>query len=163
MVVDANGVLMGAYDPVTRMFDGHRMVSGLYLIEKSNGRVVATVDASGNLIAFSSMPATLPAHFVVVNGSLVYAANNYNFRRAEFEQRISDEYAEGRLTHNQVLKLRDELAKIASLETRTRSDGTLSLSRSQDIERRFSRVADDLSRYVADTNTKRARIGLRVD
>ncbi len=157
------GTVVGPYDTTVNMVNGQPVPIGTYVIEKTSGRVLATTDASGTLIAFTSVPTTLPAHFLLVNGQLVYTSDDCAFRRAKIEAQITEAYAHGKLSNHDVKELREGLAEIASLETKRKSDGTFSSSTSKRIERRFSEVQADLSKDISEINSKRAKIGIKVD
>jgi hypothetical protein len=165
VVIDpASGSLLGQYDPVKRyIIDGNRpLTAGAYVVEQSSGRVFATADSSGNLVSFTAVPTVVPQNFVIMNNQLVYA-NSFELRRAQIDGQIASQYAAGRLTNHQVKELRQDLAQIAALETHRKGDGTYSSSRTREIERKFADVQSDLNKYIADTNGKRARIGIRAD
>lgn len=157
IVNPTTGVIVGPYSV------GMTVPSGSYVIEQSTGRVIATTDVSGRLVAFTTFPSVLPQRFLVVNGQLVYFSDDYAFRRAQLDQKITDEYAAGRLTHNQAKNLREKLGYIANLETKRKGDLTYSKSTIREIERKFAEVQSNMARNVAETNTRKAKIGLRVD
>ena len=163
VAVDSNGVVLGMYDPATRLLNGQPLIAGSYVIEKTSGQVLATVDSSGNLIAFTSVPSTLPEHFAVVNGQLLYVSTGYPLRRAQLEQQINVDYAAGRLSNRDVKELREKLAEISMLENKRKRDGTYSSSTINSIEHKFACVQSDLAKDVAHINAKRAQIGIRVD
>lgn len=151
------GVVVGPYAT------GAALSAGNYIIDQGTGRVVATADASGRLIALSAMPSVLPQRMLVVNGQLMYYTDDYAFRRAQLDQRITDEYAAGRLTHNQSKILREKLGYIANLECKRKDNLTYSKSTIREIERKFADVNSLMAQDIASTNTRKAKIGLRVD
>ena len=133
-------------DPLTgRTFGeytvGVKLPAGYYVEEKGTGRLVATTDINGVLVA----------------------ATDYATRRALIDQRIQDEYDAGRLTNRQVRDLRADLTKIANIELKVRKDGTLSSSNRRSIEKRFNELGADMSSDIAHTNKKRASLGIKVD
>jgi hypothetical protein len=81
-------------------------------------------------------------------------------RCATIDAEISARYADGRLTNHQVKELREDLAQIAALEAKRKDDGSYSSSRTREIERKIADVQADMAKYIADTNGKRARIGI---
>lgn len=151
------GTLIGPYAV------GSSISAGNYIIDQSSGRVVATSDGSGRLIALSTMPSTLPAKFLIVNGQLVYFNDDYSFRRAQLEAKVTDEYAAGRLTNSQAKELREKLGYIANLQAKRKDNSTYSKSTIREIERKFADVNSMMAHDIADTNTRKAKIGLRVD
>lgn len=157
IVNPTTGVIVGPYTV------GMSVPSGNYIIEQSTGRVLATTDASGRLIAFSGIPSVLPQRFLVINGQMVYFSDDYAFRRAQLDQKINDEYAAGRLTHNQAKVLHEKLGYVANLECKRKGDLSYSKSTIREIERKFADVQSLMAHDVADTNSRKARIGLRVD
>lgn len=160
MAVDPTSGVIGVYDPATRLINGRPLGAGWYVIEQSSGKVVATADTTGNLVAFSTIPTVLPTRFLIVNGNMIYFNSDYAWRRAKLEAQIASEFAAGHLTRHQVDDLRDELAKEASLEAKRKSDGTYSSSTVKDIEKKFAYVQSNLAQDLANTNVKRAKIGL---
>lgn len=157
IVNPATGVLVGPYTV------GTTIPLGSYIIEQNTGRVMATTDATGRLIAFSTFPSVLPQRFLAINGQLIYFSDDYAYRRAQLDQKITDEYAAGRLTHNQAKSLHEKLGYVANLECKRKGDLTYSKSTIREIEKKFAEVQSNLAHDVADTNTRKAKIGLRVD
>ena len=167
-VVLPAGVTYKIVDPtksviVGQYVAGRTITPGYYVIDETTGKVVATVNDSGKLVMLSSMPSVLPHNFLVVDGALVYYSSDYSYRRAKLELEVASEYANGRLTHEQARNLRQKLAVIASLETKRKSDLTYSKGTMKSIERKFADVETYKAKYVASTNTKKAKIGIRVD
>ncbi len=157
IVNPTSGVIVGPYTV------GTSVPSGNYIIEQNTGRVLATTDASGRLVAFSGIPSVLPQRFLLINGQMVYFSDDYAFRRAQLDQKINDEYAAGRLTHNQAKVLHEKLGYVANLECKRKGDLSYSRSTIREIERKFADVQSLMAHNVADTNSRKARIGLRVD
>lgn len=157
-VVDpAKSVIIGEY------VVGQTYTPGYYVIDETSGKVVATVSDAGKLVALGTMPSVLPHNFLVIDGTLVYFSTDYAFRRAKLEQEVANDYAAGRLTHDQTRTLRQKLALIASLETKRKSDLTYSKGTMKSIEKKFAEVETYKAKYVASTNTKKAKIGIRVE
>ncbi|CAN5184398.1 hypothetical protein BH10CYA1_BH10CYA1_40950 [soil metagenome] len=157
IVNPSTGVLLGPYSV------GMSVPSGNYIIEQNTGRVLATTDASGRLIAFTSFPSVLPQRFLLVSGQMVYFNDDYAFRRAQLDQKITDEYAGGRLTNNQAKVLHEKLGYVANLVGKRKGDLSYRRSTIREIERKFADVQSLMAHDVADTNSRKARIGLRVD
>jgi hypothetical protein len=250
VVVDPiTGELRGAYDPTTRLLNGQPLPVGYFITDKITGRVVATVDTSGNIVDITSAPATtvlissidarraalaqmitdaltkgyltadqaaplrveldrlnglyvaanadgtmtlteafpiayglnnltariVPlAHtttvitplvgqrFLLENNVIVYA-DDTAFRRIQLERRIDDEYAAGRLSSKQVSELKKQINDIAYMETRYTHRGEISSSNRKRIEKKFDEVKIDLDKDVAYINSRRSKIGIRVD
>lgn len=164
VVVDpSTGVSRGVYDPVTRMLNGAPVPAGFYVIDQTSGRTMATVDASGNLVTFSTIPTALPEHFMVVDNKLVYFASDYALRRAKIERRINDEYTAGKLSKDQVADLNNKLSEIAALDAKRNSKGELKSATRKRIEKDFEITQSKLDKDIAIINEKRAKIGIRVN
>jgi hypothetical protein len=164
IVVDpSTGLPRGAYDPVTRLLNGQPIPTGYYVVDQPSGKVMATVDTSGNLISFTTIPTVLPQHFVLMNGQVVYFESDYALRRAQLEQRIDDQYKLGHLSNEQVKDLKQSISEITNLQTKTKSDGTLKESTRREIESKFAKVQSELDRDIAKINDKRAKIGIKTD
>jgi hypothetical protein len=164
VVVDpATGLSRGVYDPVTRMINGQPVPAGYYVIDQTSGRTMATVDASGNLVTFSTIPTALPEHFMVVDNNLVYFASDYALRRAKIERRMNDEYTAGKLSKDQVADLNNKLSEIASLDSKRNSKGELKSATRRRIEKDFDSVQSKMDKDIALINEKRAKIGIRVN
>jgi hypothetical protein len=157
VVNPASGVIVGQYSV------GMSVPAGNYIIDQSSGKVLATVDGTGRLLTFSSFPTILPQRFMVINGQMIYFNDDYAYRRAQLDQKISDEYAAGRLTNNQAKLLREKLGYVANLEVKRKSNLTYSKSTIREIERKFADVQSLMAHDIADTNSRKAKIGLRVD
>jgi hypothetical protein len=157
IVNPTTGVLVGPYSV------GMTVPSGNYVIEQNTGRVIATSDLSGRLVAFTTFPSVMPQRFLAINGQLIYFTDDYAFRRAQLDQKITDEYAAGRLTHNQAKTLHEKLGYVANLECKRKGDLSYSKSTIREIEKKFAEVQSMMAHDVAETNTRKAKIGLRVD
>lgn len=100
--------------------------------------------------------------FVVLNKQLTMV-DNTTYRKLQLLQRIDDEYQAGRLSADNVSRLKSQLDQVSSLETRYRVDGELSASRSRTLSMKLDQVDTALGKNIANTNEKRARIGIRVN
>jgi hypothetical protein len=160
VVVNPAGVEVGPYDYTTRLINGQPVPYNAYVIEKTSGRVIATTDTSGNIIAFTTVPTVLPSHFILRNGVLFFLGSDYSARRAQIEAQINADFAAGHLSNRNVKELQEELAEIASLEAKRRSDGTYRTSTARQIEKKFSHLQSEYSEDVAEINSKRAKIGI---
>jgi hypothetical protein len=159
-VVNPTGVVLGPFDYSTRMINGQPLPANGYIIEKSSGRVIATADSTGNIVAFTSVPTVLPDHFIVRNGVLFFLGSDYSGRRAQIEAQINADFAAGHLSNRNVKELQEQLSEIGALESKRRSDGTYKTSTARQIEKKFSRLQADYSEDLAEINSKRAKIGI---
>jgi len=161
VAVNPSGTLLGTYDYATRLLNGAPLPSGCYVVEKPTGRVLATTDASGNLIAFTTVPTALPERFVIKNGVVFFLGSDYSARRAQLEAQINAEFAAGHLSNTDVKELQEKLQEIQALEMKRRDDGTYKSSTAREIERKFARLQSDYAEDIASINEKRAKIGLQ--
>jgi hypothetical protein len=104
----------------------------------------------------------LGARMINTNGQLV-VVNDVDYRRAQLSQKIDDEYAAGRLSTQQVSRLKDQLNVVASLETQYSKNGELSSSKTEKISAKLDNVKINLDHDVANINDKRSKIGLKVN
>lgn len=113
-VVDPiTGTPVGHYDPVARLVDGRTLQSGLVIVDKPSGNLVATVDAFGNIVDVSVAPAT---EVLVVS---------INSRRADLDRQIAQALARGQITAAKAADMRAQLERISANETAFRVNGTL--------------------------------------
>jgi len=159
-VVNPSGVVIGPYDYSTRLINGQPVPVNAYVIEKSSGKVIATTDTTGSIIALSTVPAVLPEHFIVRNGALFFLGSDYSARRAQIEAQINADFAAGHLSNRDVKELQGELSEIQSLEAKRKDDGTYKTSTARAIERKFSHLQSEYSEDLAEINSKRAKIGI---
>lgn len=163
VVVDPASGVSGVYDMTTRLINGRPVPLGSYVIEQSTGKVLATVDASGNFVAINTIPTMLPEHFTVIDGRLMYFASDYDLRRARLNSEIAANYDAGKLSNTQVRDLRERLAEVGSLEAKRKDDGSYSSSTAKSIERKLVLVQSDLAKDISEINSKRAKMGLKVE
>jgi len=161
VAVNPTGSIIGTYDYTSRTINGTPLPLGAYVIEKTSGRVYATTDANGNLVAYTTAPSVLPEHFIVRNGVLFFLGSDYSARRAQLEAQINADFASGHLSNNNVKDLREKLQEIQSLEMKSRGDGTFKSSTAHEIERKFARLQSDYSEDIAEINEKRSKIGIQ--
>ena len=117
--------------------------TGYYVAEVDSGKILAVSQAEGRLVA--------------------YRTSDFAVQRSLIDHRISEEFDEGRLTTDQVEDLREDLVKIANFEVKKRKDGHLSESNCKKVERKINDLLSELNEDIADTNERRARLGLKVD
>jgi hypothetical protein len=161
VAVNTSGTILGPFDYTTRLLNGAPLPLGSYVIEKTSGKVFATVDANGNIIALTTPPPVLPEHFIVRSGAIFFLGSDYSARRAQLEAQINSDFASGHLSNNDVKELREKLQEIQSLEMKRRADGTYKSSTANEIERKFARLQSDYSEDIANINEKRSKIGIQ--
>ena len=81
----------------------------------------------------------LGARMINTNGQLL-VLDDVDYRRAQLSQRIDDEYTAGRLSAQQVSRLKIQLNAVASLETKYRKNGELSSSKTEKITEKLDSV-----------------------
>jgi len=161
IAVNPSGTLLGTYDYAARLLNGAPLPLGCYVVEKTTGKVLATTDPNGRLIAFTTTPTVLPEHFIVRSGALFFLGSDYSARRAQLDAQINTDFAAGHLSNTNVKDLREKLQEIQALEMKRRDDGTYRSSTAREIERKFARVQSDYSEDIAEINEKRAKIGIQ--
>jgi hypothetical protein len=100
--------------------------------------------------------------FVVVNGRLTLL-DKMDFRKHSLLTRCDDEYAAGRLSGQQVSRLKESLNKISADQARYSKNGALSTSKDRKLAVQMDRVQAQMDLNIASINQKRARIGIRAD
>lgn len=249
LVDPITGNVRGNFDPSRGLTDTRMIQSGLVIIDKNTGKLIATVDASGRPIDVTSAPAfdslvvaidsrradlermitdalskgtmsaeqagllradlnkieaeemaakqsggvltysealslalalnglgdrlvpfvqttsitpLLAARIINADGQL-RMVDDIEYRKVQLRQKIDDEYTAGRLSSQQVASLKDQLSVVASLETKYRKNGELSPSKTEKISQKLDNVRTKLDEDVAIINSKRSKIGLKVD
>lgn len=161
IVVDpTRGPLTGTFDVTRRLLNGQPLTSGVYIVEQASGKVYATVDSSGNIVTVSAVPAVVPQNFVVVDGGFYFKSDEFALRRAQLATRIAAEHAAGKLSHEQVKELREDLNEIARLSAQKNRKGEYSSSTKRKIETKFAKLQDSLEKDIAYISKKRANIGI---
>ena len=111
VVVDPlTGITKGAFDPVRKTYD-FALTPGLVVIDNSNNKVVATFDASGNVIALTDAPLFDPL------------LTSIDSRRAEFDRIIRDIKLKGGYDDATIASLVDALNSINAQEVAYRASG----------------------------------------
>jgi hypothetical protein len=100
--------------------------------------------------------------FVTVDGQLTMV-DNVTYRKLQLQRRIDDEFAAGRLSNDQVSKLKSLLNKISILETKYRTDGQLSESKNRILSIKLDQLHSTLETDIAIINQRRSGIGIRVN
>lgn len=118
-VVDPiSGQLIGRYDQSARLVDGRALQSGVVIVDKANGGLVATVDSNGNIVDIGVAPAS--QRLIV----------SLDTRRQDLNRRIDAALASGQMNAAQASSMRAELESIASGDVfRAESVASLNYSR----------------------------------
>lgn len=111
VVVDPlSGAVKGAYD-INRGFLSGSVSPGWVIMDRSSNRVTATFDSAGRIVALTNVPAY---------DSYVTTIDT---RRADLERYIAEGLSLGRITADQAITLRSDLATISSQQTAYRLNG----------------------------------------
>lgn len=111
IVVDPlTGAVKGPYDPI-RGFVSGTLNPGWVVLDRSNNRVLASFDTSGHLVALTTTPA-FDSYVGLIDA-----------RRADLERYINESLSLGKITADQAMHLRSELATITAQEESYRAGG----------------------------------------
>lgn len=137
VVIDPlTGVIKGPYDPIRGYVSGS-INPGWVLLDRSNNRILASFDASGHLVALTTAPAYDP--FVGVIDS----------RRADLERYINESLSLGKISADQAMHLRSDLATIAAQEASYRANGrAITYDEALSIAARLNDLHATLNGYV---------------
>lgn len=112
VVVDPiTGAAAGRYDPVARLVNGRTLQSGVVIVDKPTGNLVATVDASGRIVDVGVAPVT-----DVLMVSL-------DTRRKDLDQQIAESLTKGNLSAARAAVFRADLERISNEEAAYRQSG----------------------------------------
>lgn len=111
VVIDPlTGIVKGPYDPIRGFVTGS-LSPGWVLLDRGNNKVLASFNSSGRLVALS----TAPAYDAYVT--------SIDARRAELERFINESLSLGRISADQAMHLRSDLATITAQEEGYRVGG----------------------------------------
>jgi hypothetical protein len=114
VVVDPiSGALKGMLDPNTRLINGQALAPGMIVSDQVTGRVIAVVDANGNLMDITAAPVT---------SALLSAIDA---RRLELDRLLTDALANGKLTAAQATAMRSEMDRLVAAEVAAQQSGTV--------------------------------------
>ncbi|MBA3992010.1 MAG: hypothetical protein C0469_00690 [Cyanobacteria bacterium DS2.3.42] len=113
VVVDPlSGTIKGPYDPI-RGFSTGSLNPGWVLLDRSNNRVLASFNSSGRLVSLTTVPA-YDQYVATIDA-----------RRADLERYINESLSLGKITADQAMHLRSDLATITAQEEGYRVNGRL--------------------------------------
>ena len=150
-----SGVPYMVVDPLTgKVFADYsasvKVPVGYYIAEKTSGKVVATTDASGNLIAISTAPA--PNVLVQVTE-----------RRTALEQQIADALSRKVVAVTEIQPLQTALADIAAQEVVLKqSGGSVTLAQAAPLAYRLNVIGTQLAPLIKSTTAYTPILGERV-
>jgi hypothetical protein len=140
LVDPITGNVKGNFDPALGLTDMRLVQSGLVIINKDTGNVIATVDSNGRPINVSSAPAF---------DSLVMAIDT---RRSDLERMITDALSKGTINAEQAGNLRADLSKIESEELAAKqSGGVLTYSEALSLALALNSLGDRLMPFAQTT------------
>lgn len=167
----------GGYDEATILGLSSDLdrVNAQYVAYKSSGRpltyaeelsLAVQLNSLGDRLApFSKTTVFTPligARFVSTDGSLV-VVDKFGGRNLAMQRRIDSEYAAGRLSNNQVARLKQELNDITTKQAQYTKGGKIKDSKQRILTEKLDRVQTDMDKDIASINEKRARIGIKVN
>ncbi|PZM79228.1 MAG: hypothetical protein DKT66_22375 [Candidatus Melainabacteria bacterium] len=143
-VVDPlTGAIKGPYDPIRGYVSGS-VNPGWVILDRSNNRVLATFNSSGRLVALSRVPAFDP-----------YVAT-IDSRRSDLERYINESLSLGKISADQAMHLRSELATIAAQEEGYRVGGrSMTYDEALLIAARLNDLHTTLAGYVPTITLRR--------
>jgi len=107
----------------------------------------------GDQLAFLThvkpMDPIIGSRFVYIDGQVVVAVDDLDYRRMKLVQRIDDEYIAGRLMHPQATDLKDQLNSVAALEADNKKNGELSAEQKNTVSARLDSIEANLNQEVA--------------
>lgn len=111
VVVDPlSGAVKGPYD-INRGYVSGTVSPGWVIMDRSSNRVTATFDSSGRIVALTNVPA-YDSYVATIDS-----------RRADLERFIAEGLSLGKITADQAITLRSDLATIASQQMAYRVNG----------------------------------------
>jgi hypothetical protein len=123
-------------------------------------------DLGDRLVPFSRTTTTITPiigpTFVTTNGTIT-VIDQFGGRNQHMQRRIDAEYAAGRLSNNQVARLKQELNDICTLQAKYTKNGVIKDSKQRILTEKLDRVQTDMDKDIAYINDKRARIGIKVN
>jgi hypothetical protein len=157
--------LMSDLDRVNAQYTAYRS-SGRALTYAEELSLAVQLNALGDRLApFSKTTVFTPligARFVSTDGTLVMV-DSLGGRNLAMQKRIDAEYAGGRLTNNQVARLKKDLNEITTMQARYTKGGVLKDSKKKYVTEKLDRTQTELDKDIASTNEKRAKIGIKVN
>lgn len=135
-----SGVRYVVVNPATGQVSGDytstmRVPAGYYLAEHSTGKVVATTDANGNLIAITQAPAD---QILVQIGE----------RRTIIESQIAEALSKNMITVSEIAPLRAALEKIAADEAALRNSGRITVVQAAPLAYRLNVLGSQLKPMI---------------
>lgn len=127
-----------------------KVPAGYYIAERSSGKVVATTDLNGNLVAIS----TAPASNVLVK---------VTERRTALEQQIADALSRKVVAVTEIQPLQKALAEIAAQEVVLRQHGdSVTLAQAAPLAYRLNAIGNQLIPMIKTTTAYAPILGERV-
>lgn len=144
MVVDPlTGKLFGDYSATVRV------PAGYYVAERSTGKVVATTDLNGNLVAITAAPA--PNVLVQIQE-----------RRAALQQQIADAISRSTVTVTEIAPIRSALEQVAAQEVVLRQSPTVTYAQVAPLAYRLNVIGSQLTPVIKSTTAYTPLLGERV-
>jgi hypothetical protein len=122
-------------------------------------------DLGDRIYPFSSTTTITPlfgARFITSDGQIVLI-DSFGGRNLQMQRRIDAEYSAGRLSNNQVARLKQDLNDVSTLQAKYTKGGKVRDSKQRILTEKLDRVQTDMDKDIATINEKRARIGIKVN
>jgi hypothetical protein len=122
-------------------------------------------DLGDRLAPFASTTTITPligARFITSDGQIVLV-DAFGGRNLQMQRRIDGEYSAGRLSNNQVARLKQELNDVSTLQAKYTKNGKVRDSKQKYLTEKLDRVQTNMDQDIATINEKRARIGIKVN
>ncbi len=107
----------------------------------------------GDQLAFlthaAPMDPLIGSRFVYIDGQVVVAVDDLDFRRMKLAQRVEDEYVAGRLMHPQMTDLKAQLNSIAVNEADLKKNGELTAEQKNKVATQLDSIEANLNQEVA--------------
>lgn len=161
------GGLRAALDQINAMEMSYKSSGAPLTYAQELALAVQLNELGDRLTPFSSVVTTtytplIGAKFISSGGQIVMV-DSYGGRNLTLQRKIDAEYAAGRLSNNQVAKLKEELNDISSLQAKYTRGGHIKDSKQKVLTEKLDRVQTDMDKDIASINEKRARIGIKVN
>jgi hypothetical protein len=165
--IDASqaGLLRADMDRITAEEIAAKSSGGVLTYSEALSVALALNGLGDRLIPLTHTSVVTPllgARFASIDGRLVMV-DELDYRKVHLQQRIDDEYTAGRLSAQQVARLKDQLNAVAAFEAKSRKHGQLSSSKTEQASNKLDNVKTRLDEDVAIINGKRSKMGIRVD
>jgi hypothetical protein len=132
LVDPMTGVTKGVFNPNGGAIETKDLMPGLIVIDQSTGKIVATVNSSGQTVDLVSAPAFDPL------------VSSINAKQSQLNTILTDASNNGSINATQAAALRAQLEKIAADEIVYKQDGILTYAEALSLATRLNDLQDQL-------------------